>query len=47
MGPALDTLGFKLVWKDQIRMMNDPLEGGDDVVVDVEPALVAHDRVQY
>jgi hypothetical protein len=41
-----DLLGFELIGQDEICISEDVLVGWDDILVDVEPALVAHYRVK-
>lgn len=40
-------LGFELVWKDQVRVMEKVSVDGHDGLADIETTLIAHYGVQY
>lgn len=43
---GLCLLGLKLVWQYQIRMLHDLLVCRYNVLVDIDPALITHDRIK-
>lgn len=43
---GVDSLRFKLVWQDQVCMVDGLLVGRNDVVIDIQPTLIAHHRIK-
>jgi len=40
-------LGFKLIRQDEICVLQQALVSGHDILVDVDPSIVAHDGIEY
>lgn len=42
-----DILCFELIWQNQIRIMDNLLISRDHIIIDIQSALIPHDRVQH